>query len=1324
MTATESSATFVPDSPIIGDIGLLIGLLKDNSNNQCSINTAWFEDPLSHFENMLGNGAALFNVLRSVLGEPATDAPDFVEKAKWYAIPTPLTGVPVGFYLVIPEEGESDGVLGLGVACNIVEGEVITSPYLYFPILEVAKGSPRLVVGSDKYPLQIGVEVHDNKSKFSVKDAAFTGAMLDARIPFSGATPSISLDFVNLTPNSYPSKVDSLKGLLNTRVIEWLTAVLLKTQMWLNLYVGNSSLTVGELLVKTGFLLPDDGYTLNTKTLDVLLDDLTKGDKTPLQIAEDFFFAVLSSLAEEEVEIISVLNGGIYIAGEGEGDVGSYGLRLALPDIQIAGTSAADQPVVSQNGSAPKTAVFLQLGKWLTGEEDETNWIGRSDSKLKDKAKPGLSLFLLNHNKKTEAISFAPAIELNSIGFDIKGGDDGPLLSSGGYVLKGAELRTYFSWHGSNIQFGLAGRFDDIGLPLGPSFGKSMAGTNNKVAQSLLSSGSGGDPAQQTGEQAPINPAFSVSGAYVQHGEFAVQLYDKDEKPTDRVTFEIQKSLGPLHIAKLGVGWVQATKLLSLLVDGGVKLATLEVDLIGLTVGVPITHPGDFSKYDLDLQGIDISFESGGVSLSGGFVKLPPDPKATPPRNYTEYDGEILIKAGTFAIAAMGAYAYVGTKEDGYASMFIFGLVDGELGGPGFFFVTGLAAGFGYNRGLKLPDMNGVQDFPFIAALKDPAILGVEKNENGSLKKPSPVTALQKLGAISPPERGQYWLAAGVRFTSFDLIQSAALITVGFGHELEIGLLGISSITLPPPAAPGAPAPPMRYAYAELDMEVRILPAQGLFSATAIVSPNSFVIDPACRLTGGFAFYVWFGNNPHAGNFVLTLGGYHRDFTPPSFFPKVPRLGFNWPMPGNVTIDGGAYFALTPSAVMAGGKLQVLFHAGPIKAWFRAQMDALIQWAPFHFMVEIGVSIGISARIHLLFVTITLKVELGADLSLWGPKVGGKVHISYYVISLTVGFGADEKDGPEPLAWTNENGTGFAQTLLPTKSKDGAEAEVAPMIGGAAMSVAAEAAQPNSKQAGLYTVSVDDGPVTQINVQGVARPVWIVRPNHFAFSVETVIPTTAVNLTKEDSDHTQAIHADGYSSVNIRPMGATVSGSELTITLTNLDDNKVVDLSDHFVYEKALRTVEAAKWGDHLSHNEDPEYNKTLPSRLMGLEKIRGKEPVLTPAGAQELTLDVRQAFTFDVVDDGKTVQDKNNPYHLPLRVGKTAVSPMPHTDPHSLDTIHTQLMNQAVVQKRNDLFNALRQAGVNPGRNGSLTELAQDPGAVLSGKPLIVSES
>ena len=58
-----------------------------------------------------------------------------------------------------------------------------------------------------------------------------------------------------------------------------------------------------------------------------------------------------------------------------------------------------------------------------------------------------------------------------------------------------------------------------------------------------------------------------------------------------------------------------------------------------------------------------------------------------------------------------------------------------------------------------------------------------------------------------------------------------------------------------------------------------------------MLAPSSFLLDPACHLTGGFAFCLWFGDNPHAGDFVVTIGGYHPAFAPPSYYPVVPRSG-------------------------------------------------------------------------------------------------------------------------------------------------------------------------------------------------------------------------------------------------------------------------------------------------------------------------------------------------------------------------------------------------------------------------------------------------
>src|SRR5262249_53577807 len=134
-----------------------------------------------------------------------------------------------------------------------------------------------------------------------------------------------------------------------------------------------------------------------------------------------------------------------------------------------------------------------------------------------------------------------------------------------------------------------------------------------------------------------------------------------------------------------------------------------------------------------------------------------------------------------------------------------------DLGGPAWFHVEGIALGFGFNRALIVPDVDGVKTFPFVQAAKDQRYLS-------STDPNAVVTAVQQ---CIPPARGAYWLAAGVKFSSFEMIQSVALVTISFGAHFEIDLLGYSEISIPT----GASSP---IAYAELEIKASFIPDQGV----------------------------------------------------------------------------------------------------------------------------------------------------------------------------------------------------------------------------------------------------------------------------------------------------------------------------------------------------------------------------------------------------------------------------------------------------------------------------------------------------------------
>lgn len=1295
------------------NLGELIGILTSDGQ----FNEKWFSQAGSQVEGIPKRLPQLLQLIDDVLGPAIKDGPPVFVGAQWYSIKNPSGGTPTNFYLVTPPRSASSGVIGVGVLHTFTHEDLTMTAYGYVPLFQLsASADPSFML--DKEPSHLTLVASASKP-FTVGTVTFTAMQFDADIYFADQPPSMKLVFQNLKGNgSTPATYASLSELLkNIKTVgDWIATVILQGTTWLNTNLGDSIVTVGDILQVACILTTTKGQYILNETY--LTTNLTK----PEIFAENFLFNLLNLLANSSKPLVPIPGGapgsGIYILKNAAKSGADYGIRVMIQDIKVGGASTS------------KPEFLVQLGKWVAKEQDADSWMVRSLGTKFTPSPPGISIFLFNSTStKTDcsstgpSLTFAPRVELISLGIDVNGSDHQPLFNLSGYTLGSAELRVSVNQNGTNVTFGTAAALEGLGVPLGPGFGNAVSGSHtNPVAQSLLESGKGtGGKAEKSGDHDPVNPSFSLSAAYVENGSFVVQLYDQDGNPAKQVILPIHRSLGPLQCEKLGIGWVQNTTdsskdQLSLLFDGGIKLSALDIDLKGLTVGIPITTPNDFAQYDLSLDGLGITMKEGQVELSAALVKLPPDPKATPPRTYTEYNGEALLKADTFAISALGSYAYIpsaGSGKGGYASLFIFGLLDAELGGPGFFFVTGLAAGFGYNRGLILPGQNNVPTFPLVAGASNPSALGATKQPDGTWKMPDPATALSKLEQFVPPERGEYWLAAGVRFTSFDLINSTALLVVEFGHELEIGILGLSWMSLPPPAGPGASAPVERYAYAELGIEIKLLPSEGVFSASAILTQNSFVLDPACKLTGGFAFDVWFGDNPHAGEFVLTLGGYHPDFQAPSYFPKVPRLGFNWPMPNNVTISGNAYFALTSSAVMAGGGLEVLYHSGNLKAWFKAQMDALIVWAPFHFIIGISISMGVSYRIHIWFITKTLKIELGADLTVWGPKMGGKVHVHLFIVSFTVNFGASRSDAPPPLEWANDDGTGFAQTLLPHKATNSQTASM-----GAAATASTGGVQPS----GLYTIAVNDG-LLKTYAKG-TETIWIVRPNHFVFSTVTAIPTTQVEIAPVSTATTfmpqTACHATSDYVVYLRPMNVTLASSVFTITMNSVDTGKEYDLAGNFEFDFSCKSVPAAKFGKPLASGEDPEPNALLTNRLLGLENITPKAPTLTPGGDMILDVDVATAFTYFVIDSVAPY----SPKHLPLQTGSTPVGPVPQVDKNALTEIKTTLMAGSVVDTRNAVFSALLQYGIDPVTNGTLNTFANDPAAVLNGDPYILEST
>lgn len=549
----------------------------------------------------------------------------------------------------------------------------------------------------------------------------------------------------------------------------------------------------------------------------------------------------------------------------------------------------------------------------------------------------------------------------------------------------------------------------------------------------------------------------------------------------------LNKTFAILTVSKVGIG-LDGSRVVVLL-SASLAVSPFTFSLAEAGVGINVSRLSDTAFY---LSGFGVAFDNGMLAISGSFSRKRREAKEV-------YAGSLLVKCRSVTVTAVGEYSS--------GSLFAYMALSAPIGGPPAFFVSGLALGFGYNRSLVLPSVERVPDYPLIKAVK----------------KGFDAQTLNELGNYIVEDAGQNFLTAGVRFTSFQIVDGFLLLSVSFGKKFKIGVLGLADISMPP----HAPSHPV--AKAQLAVRGEYDPSAGVFGVEARLTSESYILSPDCRLTGGFAAFFWLEGSEHSGDFVITLGGYHPAYRKPAHYPEVPRLGLNWNVTSHLNISGEIYFALTPGAAMAGGKLSAVYTLGKLRAWFIAYADFLVSWKPFAYQARIGVSLGASYRVDCWFVHKTFSIELAAALDLWGPEVQGRLHVSWFIISFTISFSKGADHSKETLDWS-----AFKESFLSDKGQD----------------------RRLGTSGSKWTPS-GDADILAVTVTGVcgqaADGTDIINPNGFGITLVSKIPEQG----------------------NVRPVNSAPLQS--TIALTVEDEHKRA-VSDRFKKGSVTRNVPAALW--------------------------------------------------------------------------------------------------------------------------------------------------
>jgi hypothetical protein len=640
----------------------------------------------------------------------------------------------------------------------------------------------------------------------------------------------------------------------------------------------------------------------------------------------------------------------------------------------------------------PGERVELNSGDIVLAVEVDSSW-----TDILPAAPPGLSVMLLDHGA-TYGIAASPSVVVNGVGLRVLRGS-GPLLDSG-LQIGSVALYGLLDISANGVQ-AAGGKLELADLAVAVA---GAAGSDNAVAQGVLGDAASGG-AGGSGDNTPLTPQFSPSLALEKPAGGALKWSLRAGDGNGPWWIVIQRSFGPLHVEQIGFGVDQDGSTvhgLRVLIDGGLSMLGLSIDVEDLSVGAtwpPPPSPAltDPHAWSIDLAGLAVGYSGGSVSLAGALRK-----RGSPP----DYTGVLIAHLGPYGLTAFGGYGqFTGPDGSKYTALFVVAGITAPIGGPPAFFVTGLGGGVGVNRQLVLPaTLDDFPNYPLVAALDPHSTLASD-----------PETALDELSAAFPPERGNFWFAAGVSFTSFALVDVTAVVAVSVGDGFQVALLGIGRMALPTTYAP--------LAQVELAMQARFSTNEGALVVQAQLTQNSWLLTPDCRLTGGFAYASFFGANPNAGQTVLSVGGYHPDFHHDGY-PVVPRVGYVWSVASVLTISGQSYFALTSEAIMAGTQFTAALDLGFLWASLSMGIDAIVYFDPFSFDATgyASIAAGVTISVDLGFLgTIqeSLSFHLGAQVKVHGPDFSGSASIDLDVTSTTISFGSGNDNSTHQLSWAD-----------------------------------------------------------------------------------------------------------------------------------------------------------------------------------------------------------------------------------------------------------------------------------------------------------------
>ena len=369
-------------------------------------------------------------------------------------------------------------------------------------------------------------------------------------------------------------------------------------------------------------------------------------------------------------------------------------------------------------------------------------------------------------------------------------------------------------------------------------------------------------------------------------------------------------------------------------------------------------------------NGVGLSIDAGLVK-GGGYLYFDFD--------RGEYAG--VLELSISEIVTVKAIGIITTKmPDGSTGFSLLIIITAEFG-------TGIQLGFGFT----LIGLGGLLGLNRTMSLQ-PLMEGVRTGAINSIMFPqNPVENAPKiisdLRTIFPPYEGKFLIGPMAKLGW----GTPTLVSVSLGVIIEIpgniAILGVLKIALPAEEA------------ALIVLQVNFAGAiefdkSRLYFFAALFESRVLYLT----LEGEMGLLVAWGDD---ANFVVSAGGFHPRFNPPPLpFPAPKRMAISILNTDIARIRTETYFAVTSNTVQFGSNTEIMFDVDVARVDGHLGFDALFQFSPFHFIIEVSASVSLKVFGVGLF-------SISLHFALEGPtpwRAHGTGSISFFFFDVSADF--------------------------------------------------------------------------------------------------------------------------------------------------------------------------------------------------------------------------------------------------------------------------------------------------------------------------------